>query len=209
MRLVVFGAGAAAILIAATVVRLHDAPYIAFAEGRYRAAMSGLQDRADNGDRFAAFLVAQTYEQGALGMRDGDMASDWYLKAARMGEMQSISRYINLRIARSQADNHCDQALMILDEAGRSGDLGSLVTLGGYYLSGVCTDADPVMAARYYLGAAQLDRQFNDQADAIKEKLDPDAARNLQPMPEQFDAQSKDVLTQFLAEFGPAARTGR
>ena len=186
------------VFAAAIAFRINDAPYIAFMEGRYADSMDGLREKADHGDSFAAFLVARNYEYGVLGASDPGLASDWYVKAATMGEIRSIAHYVNLSLKNANTE-HCDKALAVLNATARSGDLGSLSLLGRFHQSGVCTEIDLAAAARYYMAAAQIDRQFNDTAEAIATQLDPVTAQGLEAMPANFDADAGVALSQFLA----------
>ena len=186
-----------AALASAVALRISELPYIAFVKGQSADAMAGLQAKADEGDRFAAFLVATNYERGVLGAPDLGLASDWYVKAARLGEIRSVARYVSLKNTGNA--EQCAKALTILNVAGRSGDLKSLRLLGWYYQSGFCVPVDLVTAARYYMASARIDRQNNEAVDAILSRLDPDAARQLQALPETFDGDEGVALAQFLA----------
>jgi len=208
-KLVFIGVGVALLLAASAVLRLHDAPYIAFAEGRRADATDGLRDKASHGDSFAAFLVASNYQRGILGTQDLDLASDWYATAARLGEARSIVPYINLNMKNSQNAEQCRLAIALLNAAGRSGDAVALMALGWYYENGFCTQADLATAARYYMGAAKIDRRLNESVDAIITKLDPAAVQGLRPLQEEFDLDAKVALAQFLAAipFAPTEAT--
>jgi TPR repeat protein len=197
--LIVGLAATVAVLVTAAAARIHDAPYIAFVEGRRAEATDGLRNRAGGGDRFAAFLVASNYERGVLGTRDSIAASDWYVKAARLGETRSIARYVNLTVANSHNIEQCRNALALLDVAGRSGEHGALTILGRYYETGFCTPTDLVTAARYYMGAARLDGRLKANLDSVTTRLDPATVKGLRPLPEKFDLDEDAVLAQFLA----------
>ena len=189
----------AMVVVTAVALRISEAPYIAFAEGRRSEATDGLRKKASGGDSFAAFLVASNYERGILGTPDLALASDWYQKAARLGEARSIVPYINLNTTSPQSPEQCRSAIALLDAAGRSGDAVALISLGRRYEKGICTQPDLVTSARYYMGAAKIDRQFNKSVEAIVAQLDPHTAQGLRALPEEFDLDAKGALTQFLA----------
>lgn len=194
---------------AAFAARLHDAPYIFYVEGRRADAMDGLRAKAERGDRTAAYLVGTNYERGVLGASDTNQASVWYVNAARLGEVRSISRYINLNLSPPANIEQCAAALAVLNTAGRAGDLGSLSLLTQYYKTGFCTPIDLVTAARYYMAMTRIDRQYGDYAEKILAQIDPATARKLQPLPEKFDVDENRALAQFLAAlpFGVATAT--
>jgi TPR repeat protein len=193
-----FGIVILAVVAGALMLRVHDAPYLSYQQDP-RAALDGLKHLAQNGDGFAAYLVAGLYERSALGQPDPQTAAAWYLTSARNGEIRAVSRYIGLMAHAHPTEEQCRAALSMLELAGRAGELNAVLALGSYYESGTCTAADPAKAAQYYMGAARIDGRLSQRVDAAVAGLDSDTVRGLTPRPESFDADKSTVLAQFLA----------
>ncbi|MCD6075125.1 MAG: hypothetical protein K0Q70_2008 [Rhodospirillales bacterium] len=202
----VIGIGIAALIAAAVALRLHDAPYIAFVEGQRAAVTEGLSRKAQQGDGFAALLIAKNYLRGDIGVPDREKAADWYLTAAQSGEIRAIAPFIGLALTPASATpDRCRISISLLDNAGRTGELNALMTLGRYYETGLCVETDLAMAARYYMSATRIDGRFGIWVDAIVHQIEPDIARELTPRPDTFDMTQSTALTQFLAA-APALR---
>lgn len=190
----------AACIAAAAALRLSDGPYIALANGDPAEAMDGLRAKAEKGDAFAAFLVGRNFETGGFGRTDRHEASEWYIKAARLGEIRSIARYIGLNLTDRQNATQCAKGFKILETAGQAGDLDSLAVLGSYFESGFCTETDVATAARYYMACARIDGRFNEKVETVVAKLDPKIAEGLEALPDKFDGTVQTAIAQFLAE---------
>jgi len=190
----------AALLAVAVALRLHDAPYISYIDGQPAAATEGLSRKAHQGDGFAALLLAKNYSRGVAGKPNRETAIEWYLTAAQLGEIRAISPFIDLTLTPGAASpEQCRTYVSLLDLVGRTGELNALISLGRYYKTGLCVEPDPVMAARYYLNAAQIDERFRELADAATEQIPPGAAQELTPRFDMFDTSINAALAQFLA----------
>ena len=194
-------------IIAAVSVRIREAPYRAYLEGREVEANEALSARAWGGNGLAAFLVAKNFEKGRLGPPSADEAMKWYLNAAELGESRAIAFYLNL-IALNQAPSPqtCRFILSALDRAGRAAEPMALITLSRYHEVGFCTQPDLEMAARYSLGAARIDGRLHDHADRVIARLDPERANALSGLPDRFDVTAADALAYFLTDVAPKTR---
>ncbi len=205
-KLLVIGVGIVSVIAAAVALRLHDAPYIAFAKGQRAAATEGLSRKAESGDGFAALLVAQNYSQGVITATNREKAADWYLRAAHSGEIRAIVPFLDMTITRASATpDRCQISVSLLDLVGRTGELAALLSLGSYYENGLCVETDLAMAKRYYMSAARINERFREWVDAIDEKGGASTASQLTPRVEKFDVTQSAALAQFLAD-APALR---
>ncbi len=193
----------AGMLSGAAALRVRDAPYIAYADGKYAAAVDGLQRKAEAGDGFAAYLVGNVHRDGLVGPRDPRAAAGWYMTAARAGEIRAVGAYTDIVAHGSPEPATCRAAVTLLDLAARAGEPGALVTLGRYYEAGFCVEPDLVRAAGYYLAAERFDRRLGDLKTQVVAKIEA-SGKTIDPiLPEKSDITVGEVLARFLAEAPP------
>jgi hypothetical protein len=208
LRTLTISVSIVAILGIAVTLRLHDAPYIAFVEGRPAAATDGLREKAERGDGFAAFLLARNDARGIVGTPETAAVAHWYWTAARLGEIRAIAPYIAVTFVEPPSSEQCRAIFSLLELAGRAGEPAPLIMLGHYHEIGFCTQTNLALAARYYMGAGRIDGRLNDYVDAVAARLDPEAVGNLRAIPERFDAKPGEAVARFLAEMPPPAKPG-
>ena len=206
-RTLVFAAVTAAVLAVAVALRANDRPYIAYALNDRVTAFDGLKHKAESGDGFAAFLVAESYRRGTGAPLDSEAAATWYLTAGKLGELRAITPYVSPIMLNEPTPAQCEAAIRSLDMAGRAGEPNALLALGRAYQTGRCTEIDLVKSAGCFVGAARLDRRLGDIRDLALDRLPSETARSVQAIPATFDLKARNAQAQFLAAV-PILQTG-
>lgn len=188
-------------LLVAAALRVRDAPYIAYERGDIGDAIEGLMRKAEDGDGFAAYLVARSHRLGLLAGADPKGAAAWYVAAARAGEIRAVADLVEMALAARPDADTCRSLTVLLELASRTGDAGALMATGDLYENGTCGTKDLVEAASYYEAAVRLDRRFGKRRDQAMAILSREDAARVKPIP--FDLDAGDVLARFVSEIPP------
>lgn len=191
-RMLLFVSVALCAFLVAAALRVHDAPYLAYEHGDIAGAVDGLIHKAEDGDGFAAYLVARSYQLGQVAGADPKSAVAWYVAAARAGEIRAVADLLEMVLASSPDAAACRKSTVLLELASRTGALGALIATGRLYENGTCGMKDLVRAASYYEAAVRLDRRFADRRDHVLAQLSGGDAARVKPIP--FDLDTRDVL---------------
>jgi uncharacterized protein len=122
----------------------------AWTQGQYDKAVKEWREPALKGDADAQFNMGQAYKLGRGVKADLDVASDWYLRAARQGHMQAADAYGHLTHYRGKVA----EALPYLQASADRGEPRSQYLLGTELFNGTSTAKDWVKAYAYMTRAS-------------------------------------------------------
>jgi uncharacterized protein len=122
----------------------------AWTRGEYDKAVKEWRDPALKGDADAQFNMGQAYKLGRGVKADLDVASDWYLRAARQGHIQAADSYGHLLHYRGKIS----EAMPYLQASADRGEPRSQYLLGTELFNGTNTAKDWVKAYAYMTRAS-------------------------------------------------------
>ena len=165
------------VLALALKIRNDEAGYVNYYRGNFAEAVTGLAERAEDGEPFSAMLVGNIYAFGKGLDSNHAKATKWYLKQAKMGDITGVRFFVQNAFRANPEKTHdsdtrrCQTAVELLDMAARAGDLGANIELGIYYRSGFCAEQNYAMAAKYFQMVSRLDRKLSFLFDKIRLEL--------------------------------------
>lgn len=180
--------GLIAVATVILLIRNHDEGYRQYYHGQFSAAISGLQKKAEYGDAFAAYLLGKSFETGQGVQIDKEKAQLWFLKSARLGNLNGAVMYalsIHNRILAHQtylwfswpvkgpfttelSKEHCIAHVKFLDMAARQGSYLAADLLGRYYANGECVSSSELESWYYFKLASAMDRSFGVRLEGKK-----------------------------------------
>jgi len=165
------------VLALALKIRNDEAGYVNYYRGNFAEAVTGLAERAEDGEPFSAMLIGIIYTFGKGLDSDHAKATKWYLKQAQMGNIRGVRFFVQNAFRAYPENTHgsdtqrCQTAVELLDMAARAGDLGANIELGKYYRFGFCAEKNNAMAAKYFHMVSRLDRKLSFLFDRIRPEL--------------------------------------
>ena len=184
-------------------------------KGLYRQAVAAAFEAANMGDPQAQYILAEAYRQGRSVDPDELQARDWYLRAARQGDVPAAAGLGELLVhMRRSAD-----AVPWLTLAASHGHPRATALLAAIYFTGDGADRDLPLATSLMKKAAALGspeaRMKLAMMDDTAPPVDVSSSPRLRPLaPSQEIAQSLPVAPAFadsstnkrLSRYGPSAR---
>ena len=159
----------AGMIIAASMVLIRgsDDGYRQYYDRQYAAAAPGLEQKSRNGDSFAAYLLGSIYKSGSGVPVDNFKADQWFMKSARLGDIDGAVRIVLSMLAErdrngepNQNSEFCRWYVKILDMAARRGGVTAADALGKNYARGYCVSRSALESRYYFTPARDIDKSF-------------------------------------------------
>lgn len=120
--------------------------------GAYREAFAAAFERANAGDPQAEYILGEAYRLGRSVDPDENQARDWYLRAARQGEVASAAALGEMLLRMRQAR----EAVPWLTLAASHNHARAMAFLAAIYFTGDGADQDLILATSLMKRAAAL-----------------------------------------------------
>ncbi len=152
-------------------IRNSDDGYRQYYRGQILAAIPALERKAEQGEAYAAYLLGKVNLHQEYRVK----AQEWFLKSARLGDLNGAVMYALTIHHRSKGagireskKGHCIWYVKFLDMAARQGSVLAADLLGRYYARGECVSPRELESRYYFKLAIAMDRSFGVRLEGKK-----------------------------------------
>ncbi len=181
-------------------VRAAESGFADYYRGDFQHALTDLRQKGDEGNAYAAYLVAQIYAAGKTGAPNPELASEWYGKAASYGSIAAPFTYLDRQLkSKDRPRSFCEDYEAVVRLSARVQSIYAYLFLTSYHSGGVC-DAPNMIKSAYYLHlATSLDRAFGHNKDRLVGQLSEEQRQRLVKLLQQkvMPISEHEFLTHF------------
>src|SRR5947207_12930047 len=117
--------------------------------------VSQLEAQAKNGDSTAQLKLARAYAHGDGVSQDGELAAQWYRKAAEQGSAEAQDSLGKLSLSGQGVEQNKQQAVAWFQKSARQGNAGAMFHLGAAYYNGDGVDIDDSLSYAWFTVAKE------------------------------------------------------
>ena len=154
--------GLAVLIIGALVVRQNDAGYLAFLKKDYQKALAEFSKLALEGDPWGTHFTGFLLDPKSNGQNNRSEAAKYYLAGARLGNVRSALRYIDLIRTVKNFKIYCPIYAALVDKAAQTHSPYAFFFKGWHLSHGFCVPKNLIAAARFYQWASEIKPHIGD-----------------------------------------------